>query len=110
MPAAPRLQETEADRREAEAKEDVGLMPLGIPMLAGPGAISTVMVLMGQTKLWWQAIPIIAAIAATSVTACYTLAFGSRMQRILGETGIPDSNQTQVGANRYQSIGCAVSF
>src|SRR5438067_1734710 len=29
-----RTQETEADRAEAEAKEDFGVVPLGIPMLA----------------------------------------------------------------------------
>src|SRR5947208_4494946 len=37
-------QEVAPDRREGAEKEDVGITPLGIPMLAGPGAISTVMV------------------------------------------------------------------
>jgi multiple antibiotic resistance protein len=42
-----------SDQRDARRsrgrgrKEDVGIIPLGIPMLAGPGAISTVMVLIG---------------------------------------------------------------
>jgi len=46
------------------------------------------MVLMGQTKLWWQAIPVFTAIALTSIAAYYTLAFGARIERALGETGI----------------------
>ncbi len=41
-------QETTGDTEEASHKEDAGIVPLGIPMLAGPGAISTVMVLVGQ--------------------------------------------------------------
>jgi len=36
---------TTADRAEAEARRDeVAVVPLGIPLLAGPGAISTVMI------------------------------------------------------------------
>ena len=31
-------------------KEDAGIVPLGIPMLAGPGAITSVMVLVGQAQ------------------------------------------------------------
>jgi multiple antibiotic resistance protein len=46
------------------------------------------MVLMGQAKLWWQAIPVFAAIAITSIAAYYTLAFSARVERVLGDTGI----------------------
>ena len=42
--------ETPVEKAEGIEKEDVGIMPLGIPMLAGPGAISTVMVLSGAAK------------------------------------------------------------
>jgi hypothetical protein len=41
-------QEATGDTEEASHKEDAGIVPLGIPMLAGPGAISSVMVLVGQ--------------------------------------------------------------
>jgi len=37
-----------AEREEGLEKEEVGVTSIGIPMLAGPGAISTVMVLMGR--------------------------------------------------------------
>ena len=40
-------QEAHGDTEEGAAKEDAGIVPLGIPMLAGPGAISSVMVLVG---------------------------------------------------------------
>ncbi len=83
-----RTQETEAERAAGGTKEDFGFTPLGIPMLAGPGAITTVMVLMGQTKLWWQAIPVFAAIAVTSIATYYMLALGARVERVLGDTGI----------------------
>src|SRR5208337_1878503 len=60
-------QEALGDTEEAAHKEDAGIVPLGIPMLAGPGAISSVMVLVGQTPgIWhWQMGAILGAIALT---------------------------------------------
>src|SRR5258705_2617323 len=37
--------ETPAEKAEGIQKEDIGIVPLGVPMLAGSGAISTVVVL-----------------------------------------------------------------
>ncbi|HEY7490289.1 MAG TPA: MarC family protein, partial [Candidatus Tectomicrobia bacterium] len=62
--------------------------PLGVPMLAGPGAMSAVIVLVGQSTLWWQALPVFLAILLTSIVTFYILAAGVHVQRRLGETGI----------------------
>jgi len=45
-----RTQLTAQDRQEALEREAVGVTPLGIPMFAGPGAITTVMVLMAEAS------------------------------------------------------------
>ena len=81
-------QESAEERTAASAKEEVGISPIGIPMLAGPGAISTVMVLMGQSSRWWQAVPVFAAIAVTSAASYYILAGAGRVRGWLGEIGI----------------------
>jgi multiple antibiotic resistance protein len=81
-------QEVEEELREGAAKEEIGVSPLGVPMLAGPGAISTAMVLMGQSRSWWQAIPVFVAIAVTSLSAYYVLAAADRVRGRIGETGI----------------------
>jgi multiple antibiotic resistance protein len=59
-------------------------------MLAGPGAISTVMVLVGQApSLWhWEMGAILGSIALTSVVSYWVLAGAGRVRRVLGETGI----------------------
>jgi multiple antibiotic resistance protein len=44
--------EVAGEPQEAAEKEDVSVIPLGIPMLAGPGSISTVIVLMGEAGHW----------------------------------------------------------
>ena len=72
----------------ASARENIAFFPLAIPMLAGPGAISTAMVLMGQSQYWWQALPVFFAIAVTAVTSFYILAAADRVGRRLGATSI----------------------
>ncbi|HEV2135944.1 MAG TPA: MarC family protein [Terracidiphilus sp.] len=83
-------QETSGDTEEAAAKEDAGIVPLGIPMLAGPGAISSVMVLVGQVpSLWhWEMGAILGSIAFTALVAYWVLAGAGRVRRVMGETGI----------------------
>jgi multiple antibiotic resistance protein len=83
-----RTRQAEGETEEACEKEDVGIIPMGIPMLAGPGAISSVMVLMGQSPRWWEAVPVFLAIAATALCAYLILAGADRLRAILGETGI----------------------
>jgi multiple antibiotic resistance protein len=80
--------ETPKETEEGVEKEDVGITPLGVPMLAGPGSISTVMVLMSGAPAWWYALPIFAAIAITSVSCYWTLSAADRVRVHLGETGI----------------------
>jgi multiple antibiotic resistance protein len=83
-------QETSGDTEEAAAKEDAGIVPLGIPMLAGPGAISSVMILVGQApSIWhWQMGAILGSIAITSLVSYWVLAGAGRVREVMGETGI----------------------
>lgn len=83
-----RTRETPEEQSEASATEDVGIIPMGIPMLAGPGAISTVMVLVGQAPTWLGAVPVLAGIAITSAISYLVLASADRVETALGETGI----------------------
>ena len=83
-------QETLGDAEEAAAKEDAGIVPLGVPMLAGPGAISSVMVLVGQApSIWhWEMGAILASIAITAVVTYFVLAGADGVRRVMRETGI----------------------
>jgi multiple antibiotic resistance protein len=81
-------QESSSETEEAATKEDAGIVPMGIPMLAGPGAISSVMVLVGQAPNWHQMAAILGAIAITSAVSYWVLAAASKVKGVLGETGI----------------------
>ena len=81
-------QESSDETEEAAAKEDAGIVPMGIPMLAGPGAISSVMVLVGQAPNGWQMFAILLAITITAAASFGVLSGADRLRRLMGETGI----------------------
>jgi multiple antibiotic resistance protein len=80
--------ETPGETQEGAAKDDAGIIPLGIPMLAGPGAISTVMVLMGPSPNWWHIGIVLIAITITVLLSFLILSAAERVRHFLGETGI----------------------
>lgn len=79
---------TKEERYEAETKGDVGLMPLGLPLLSGPGAIATVMVLAGKAGSLENRVAVHVAIVAVSLVSFLVLRSATFMARVLGQTGI----------------------
>jgi multiple antibiotic resistance protein len=71
----PKSQLTAQDQKDALEKEAVGIVPLGIPMLAGPGAITTVMVLMAEASSPVVA-PVKVAIIIVDVLVTMAVTFG----------------------------------
>jgi multiple antibiotic resistance protein len=72
MRATPsRTRSTKEEQAESVAKEDVAIIPLAIPMLAGPGAIATVMVLMKRAAWAPVATATVLAVVALTALACY---------------------------------------
>ena len=81
-------QESPDETQAASSKDDVGIVPMGIPMLAGPGAITSVMVLVGQAQTHWQMAAIFGSITITAAICYLVLGSADRVARMLGETGI----------------------
>ena len=81
-------QEGVAEIAEGRAKDDVAVTPLAMPMLAGPGAISTVMVLSGQAHSTGQTIIVYASIGLTLFISWITLRLAERLVKRMGQTGI----------------------
>jgi multiple antibiotic resistance protein len=81
-------QEAAGDTEAAAQKEDAGIVPLGVPMLAGPGAITSVMVLVGQAQTHWQMAAILISIVITAAICYFVLGHSDFVVRVLGDTGI----------------------
>ncbi len=81
---------TPTDREEALARRDeVSIVPLGLPLLAGPGAISTVMIYVGSAgDDLWELLATFLAIAITAVATLFILRDGQRILRALGRVGV----------------------
>ncbi len=83
-----RTRSTEEERAEAQTKEDVALVPLGLPLLAGPGAIATVMVLSTKAGDLPHRAAVIACVIVVSIITFLVLRSASYVARWLGQTGI----------------------
>src|SRR5882762_677568 len=65
-----RVQETAEETDAGAAKEDIAITPLAVPMLAGPGAISTVILLHNKAVGIAQHVALLVCIVVVCV-ACY---------------------------------------
>jgi multiple antibiotic resistance protein len=79
-------------RRESRAQEvsespehdDVSVFPMGIPMIAGPGSIASVMLLVGRSEGLQQTLVVFAALASVLVLTCLSLLAAGPLMRLLG--------------------------
>lgn len=79
---------TEAELRDANQREDVSVFPLAIPLLTGPGAITTVVVLMGAASTIAEKALVLLAIVLTFLITFFVLRFSEYIDHALGVTGI----------------------
>ena len=80
------------EHKEAEDKEDISVVPIGIPILFGPGSIATIIVLNSnishQLTLPISYTIVSIAILLASVIVFFTLFYATNINRILGVTGM----------------------
>jgi len=79
---------TQEERSLAESKADVALIPLGIPLLSGPGAIATATVLAGRAHGWMEHVWLHLSILAISGVTLLVLRSSTALARVLGQTGL----------------------
>ena len=78
----------DADHRDDDHREDISVFPLAMPLLTGPGAITTVVVLMGSAGSIVEKGLVILAITMTFVITLFVLRFSEYIDKALGITGI----------------------
>lgn len=79
---------TEREQREAETKKDISVFPLAIPLIAGPGALTSVLLMVGEqghdpVVLGTVLAVIVIVLAATLLS----LLASGRIMAFMGETG-----------------------
>ena len=79
-----RVQQTDEETAAGSEKTDIAVTPLAIPMLSGPGAISTAVLLENQARNIPQVIALCVCIVAVSLVTYLILRFAARGARWLG--------------------------
>jgi multiple antibiotic resistance protein len=85
---APRMKQTPEEMAEARARDDIAVVPLAIPMISGPGAITTVIVLAGEAHAVSKMVVLLLAVVVAMLIVYLMLRNAERIQRYLGATGL----------------------
>ena len=81
--------ETPEEEAEARAKEDISVFPLAIPLISGPGALASVLILGAESQGDPRLFALVLGAAAVVLLVAYLFLRGStRLARLLGQTGI----------------------
>jgi MarC family membrane protein len=78
---------TPPEQQEAAHREDISVFPLAFPLLAGPGALTSTVLLIGKAGSLLAAAGVIATLAAVMVVTAATLLAAGRVTHVLGVTG-----------------------
>jgi multiple antibiotic resistance protein len=83
-----RVKATQEEEDEGVARDEVGIIPLGLPTIAGPGAITTVIVLMAQADTFVRGAVVYGAIALVLLVTGVVLLVAPLLLRTFGQTGL----------------------
>jgi multiple antibiotic resistance protein len=80
--------ETPEEEAEARARRDISVFPLAIPLIAGPGALASVMILAGEARGDALGLAVVLATGSVVLLLCYLgLRLAEPLGRLLGQTG-----------------------
>jgi len=85
---ASRTRQTPEEMDEAMSRDDIAVVPLAIPMVSGPGAITTVIVLSGEARAIPNMAVLFLAIVVAMVIVFVMLRNAARIQKYLGPSGL----------------------
>jgi multiple antibiotic resistance protein len=83
-----RTKQTPEEMDEAMSREDIAVVPLAIPIVSGPGAITTVVVLSGETRAIPNMAILFLAIVVSMVIVFVMLRNASSIQKFMGPSGL----------------------
>lgn len=79
---------TEDETQEASERASMGIVPLGLPIIAGPGAISTVIIAAQTNPSLMHMSVVVSSIATVAGICCACLIFSEKLGALLGQTGL----------------------
>ena len=77
-----------SDWAPREGNTAAAVVPMAIPMIIGPGGISTVIIYAAQVHTWQQKLAIIIAGLVIAIFCYLALSAATQLSRVLGDTGL----------------------
>ena len=78
---------TKGEQDEAQHKNDISVFPLAFPLLAGPGALTTVLLMVGNIQSLGDRMVMASVILLVSLVTLLILLLAQTLSRLLGQTG-----------------------
>jgi multiple antibiotic resistance protein len=75
------------EQAEAEQRKDISVFPLAIPLIAGPGAITTVLLSVGSQPSLATSLVLLLMLAVVLLLTLGALLLAPRIMALMGETG-----------------------
>jgi multiple antibiotic resistance protein len=79
---------TKDEQEEGLEKDDISIFPLGTPLIAGPGAISTVVLFASEAETTLRMANLLTAIVTGIGVTYWLLSMAPYIYRVLGKTGL----------------------
>ncbi|QTO19057.1 MarC family protein [Burkholderia seminalis] len=79
---------TPEERHEAELKDNIAVVPLAIPLLTGPGSISTVIIYAANARHWYEQAGLVAIGAVLAFLCFVAMRLAEPIANWIGRTGI----------------------
>lgn len=83
------------EQKEAAEKQDISIIPLAVPLLSGPGAITTVIILMSHSTTWAQYGVVVGAVLLVSWLTFFILSGSLYFLRWIGPSGVRVMNRLE---------------
>ncbi|MEF9414960.1 MarC family protein [Ralstonia sp. SM1864_UCD524_TZ4] len=83
-----RTKATPEEEDEAGVRASIAVVPLAIPLLTGPGSISTVIVYAGKTQHWYELLFLAGVGVLIALVVWIVLRAAEPIARVIGRTGI----------------------
>ena len=88
MMKASEKRHTKEEQAEAENREAIGVMPLAIPVISGPGSISAMVIATQMDKSLPHLIAVLCSGLAVATVAWLLLRVADKLAAVLGQTGL----------------------
>ena len=83
-----RTRTTPVEQKEAEQKDEIAYTPLGIPLIAGPGAIASIMILSSETNSYIDSITLLMSLSLVLFMTFFIFKISKILSKNFGKSGL----------------------